>query len=192
MNNSLLKTMIISLSLASTTSFCKQKKAESAQEQEIDYSILEDLGLAYATAWVPTLAHELGHAITAYIINGSPLRIVLGRSSRSTPPDYVFCEGITLEGLDPRFGVCRHWGERNLYRDIAISAAGPIAGALTSLSLMKILRKYFPHLEKTLVVAHFNLLYHAGQLTQDGGTDGAKIAKALAAIMQKDQAVPTT
>lgn len=103
----------------------------------------KDLALAYSLGMALTTIHEFGHAITAKLLCGTPIKLVIGATPRSNHPSYVQIGGITLGGFDPATG----YSSIDCYctshlQPAAISAAGPIFGALSSLGAYVLLSQY--------------------------------------------------
>jgi hypothetical protein len=181
MNTSTFKSLSIALSLLSCTpQFCKPAPQET-QESPAHYSLMQELGIAYLTAFGLTLTHELGHALMANIINGTPLRIVVGRQLDS---DSVVMghPGISICGLNPFVGFCAYWRADTPYKTIAIAAAGPLAGLLAGFYAYKWVRKKMPHCDLMKFVLMHDFYLNLLQFTPHY-TDGMKIAESINTLL---------
>lgn len=162
----------------------QEKIAEQAQQEKTysGYNLLEDTCLAYAIQFGSTIAHELGHAITARILQGDSIRVVVGRMPQASdlihPPT-----GITIDGFIPHGFSCFSLPQ-DPYKMIGIAAAGPLAGFFASYALQKWVRKYRPNYYFANISAYFAAINHAMNLipiriNATIQTDGAHIYDAL-------------
>lgn len=132
----------------------------------------KDLALAYCLGMGLTAIHELGHAVMAKIFYGSPINLVLGTMSRDHTKTYLKIGGIALGGFNPATGHATYFIPLNEYhplKNAAISAAGPICGALSSLVAYLLLRKY-KELYITKAAALYGLFNHTIGVAGVGGT----------------------
>ena len=110
---------------------------------------IKDIAAAYGAMMVITLIHELGHAVTAKLLCGAPVDIVIGgpRSGKdSLLKKYL---GIEFAGFNHLKSDAR-WEEHHkedgeiyhptLGQDTAVLLAGPIAQAITGYCLYRCLK----------------------------------------------------
>lgn len=144
----------------------------------------KDLALAYCLGMGLTAIHELGHAITAKIIYGAPINLVLGTTPQDYTRSYLQLGGIKLGGFNPATGYAYtgiHPYEP--LKEAAICAAGPICGTLSSILAYKLLKKY-DGLYLAKAVSLYGLFNHTLGIAGIGGiwtpgTDGARVVSSL-------------
>lgn len=122
----------------------------------------KDAALAYCLGMGLTTIHELGHAITAKMISGSPIDITLGAAPSLWEKPYFQIGCFKLGGFNPATAFAsltniRMSGEEPL-RSAAVSIAGPICGALSSLGAWYLLKKNdnYPLCKAVAMYGYFN------------------------------------
>jgi hypothetical protein len=120
---------------------------------------LKDVASAYGLATGITAAHHLGHALTAKLLYGSPINIVLGTPDRTAKP-YAQMGGIKVAGFNPVAGdsCFSPSAQATVNKWRAATIAGPLCGALSSLGAYLLLKKYCNHLSITKAVALCGIL----------------------------------
>lgn len=147
------------------------------------YNGAKDLACAYALGMGLTSVHELGHAVTAKIFNGTPINLTLGASPAQSGKPYLQIGGFKLAGFNPATGYARCGYSDHPLKNAAIYAAGPICGALSSTLAYALLRKH-DGLYLTKAAALYGIFNHtigiagiSGLWTP--GSDAARFVKSM-------------
>lgn len=130
----------------------------------------KDFAFAYCLGMGLTTIHELGHAVTGKMLFGDPIRLSIGASSSKKNHCYTrIGEAIKIEGFNPAtaYATLKNHNDQPLKMAI-IYAAGPVAGALSSLATYLLLKKY-DGLYIAKAAALFGLFNHTIGIAGIGG-----------------------
>lgn len=151
----------------------------------------------YGYCVASTLAHELGHALTAKALTGLPAHISFGSYNPASDKSI-----ITINGINPFIGITSFWlanDSTKEIKDIIISANGPLVGILFNIAFLKLINiidKYknnksiasaikkgltkplFSKKHPLINLLCFNLTwYDLSNLLPFEGSDGSRIAR---------------
>jgi len=103
-------------------------------------TLLKNLMLNYSQAYFALFSHEFGHAIAGKLLTNSDVVMFLGKG-RSECLGTFTKQPLSLVGFDPGAGFSVLKLSENPIENFIISAAGPLTGALSSITTQIALNK---------------------------------------------------
>lgn len=103
---------------------------------------IKDIAATYSVIMLITLIHEVGHAVVAKLLCGTPVDVVIGGPRKKDP--YLKIAGVEFAGFNPLESDTR-WDEHmnqppSPEQETAVSLAGPLAQAITGFCMYKCLQ----------------------------------------------------
>lgn len=123
-----------------------------------------DVAAAYCLCMGITLMHELGHAVVAKIAYGSPIDITLGTTEATNDKIFAQICGIKIKGFNPLGGISLFpkdltpaYKMQHPLKEATMTVAGPLSGAISSYTALKLIQKYCPNFIFSKAAAYMGL-----------------------------------
>jgi hypothetical protein len=84
-----------------------ENEQETLLKQLTPQALATNLLHTYSSNFIATLAHELGHALAAKLLNGDPIDVHLGANSSYTGKPMLKIGGICIDGISPIKGYAK-------------------------------------------------------------------------------------